>query len=185
MRSAAPLTFDRRDTLEDGVRSGRIEVAIANGVDFGTLKVRVTLLDSSRDRLRTISKEHSLHQRLTRPRLCHAVPCGPKGCACRRNSSSSLRGRNRGQQCGSTPIGDYVSSFNTLVLDSAEFAESVMQRSPLNPNGYLGACIGRGFSSVWGPIGKTRKILEWPHAVRLRQPVPMAGGLGSWSGASF
>jgi peptidoglycan/LPS O-acetylase OafA/YrhL len=79
----------------------------------------------------------------------------------------------------------YLYILLTNLLDSAEFAESVMQRSPLNPNGYLGACIGRGFSSVWGPIGKTRKILEWPHAVRLRQPVPMAGGLGSWSGASF
>src|ERR1039458_3383094 len=72
-----------------------------------------------------------------------------------------------------------------LLLDSAEFEVFITQRSPLNPNEYLSACIGRGFSSVWGPTWKTRKILEWPHGGRLRQPVLMAGELDSWSGASF
>src|ERR1039458_7217954 len=71
------------------------------------------------------------------------------------------------------------------LLDSAEFEVFITQRSPLNPNEYRSACIGRGFSSVWGPTWKTRKILEWPHGGRLRQPVLMAGELDSWSGASF
>ena len=57
---------------------------------------------------------------------------------------------------------------------------SITQRSPVNPNGYRSARIGPGFSSVWGPIGKRRKILGWWHGERLRQPVLMAGALGSW-----
>ena len=42
-------------------------MAIAAGVDFGTLSVRVTLLDSSRGRLGTTSKEYPLHRRRDDP----------------------------------------------------------------------------------------------------------------------
>ena len=71
------------------------------------------------------------------------------------------------------------------ILDSAQFDLSIRQRSPLNANEYRSACIGRGFSSVWGPIGKMRKIAGWRNAERSRPPTPMAGEPGSWFGASF
>jgi hypothetical protein len=69
-----------------------------------------------------------------------------------------------------------------LVLDWTVLSSqySITQRSPVNPNGYRSARICPGFSSVWGPIGKRRKILGWWHGERLRQPVLMAGALGSW-----
>ena len=73
----------------------------------------------------------------------------------------------------------------TYSLDSAEFVASITQPFPLNPNEYRSACIGPGFSSVWGPIWKMRKILGWPHGERLRQPVLMVEGSDSWFGASF
>jgi hypothetical protein len=37
-------------------------------------------------------------------------------------------------------------------LDSSEFAASIMQPFPLNPNEYRSDCIGPGFPSVSDPI---------------------------------
>src|SRR5580692_2139506 len=85
-----------------------------------------------------------------------------------------------GISANTTGISVYI-----MGLDSAEFAVSITLRSPVNSNEYRSACIASGFSSVWGPIGKTRKILGWPSGGRLRQPVLMVGVPDSWCGASF
>ena len=42
-------------------------MAIVAGVDFGTLSVRVTLLDSERGRLATAAAEYPLHRRREDP----------------------------------------------------------------------------------------------------------------------
>ena len=73
----------------------------------------------------------------------------------------------------------------TKGLDSAQFDVPIRQRSPLKANEYQCGCIGPGFSSVWGPIGKMRKIAGWRNAERWRPPTRMAGEPVSLFGASF
>ncbi len=54
-------------------------MAVVAGVDFGTLSVRVTLVDSKKGPIGTASASYELHRRHDDPRLRHAIARRPDG----------------------------------------------------------------------------------------------------------
>ena len=75
-------------------------MAIVAGVDFGTLSVRVTLVDSEKGPIGTASAYYPLHRRREDPELRHAVARRPDGGAGRGNTRCAEEHGRQRQRCG-------------------------------------------------------------------------------------
>ena len=146
-------------------------MAIVAGVDFGTLSVRVTLVDSKKGPIGTASASYPLHRRREDPNYRHAVPrrpdgrsvCGHAGSAARPPASMAHEVAAIAlDTTGSSviPVGEGLEPLDEYYLwcDHRAFAEAEEITRKAHELGFEGIeWCGGVYSHEWG----FAKLLHW------------------------
>ena len=145
-------------------------MAIVAGVDFGTLSVRVSLVDSERGLIASAAAEYPLHRKNERPRIRHPIARRPHARPGRRDPAGSERGRNQGDQVeaialdttgssvipvgeGLVPLDDYYLWCDHRAKNEAAEITELAHSEGLEAIQWCGGV----YSSEWG----FAKLLHW------------------------